>query len=190
MAGRDPLSIVGDGTAPFHDQLEFSASAVKTDLDGVEADSQKAGDLGGGEPMGLVQQDDSSIVIGKKVEAALHACAGFFPLDNFEHGGRRGNGRHLLAGALIGFHGGMAFALAQAIEGCMRSDAVQPTAQGIGIAQRVAATAGAEEGLLGQVFGLGGISQEAKEVAIDSIVVFVEEQARVNVFGCRRHRVI
>ena len=47
LAGRDTLTIVGDGTASIHDLLEFSASAVETDLDGEEAHSQKDRDLGG-----------------------------------------------------------------------------------------------------------------------------------------------
>jgi len=90
LAGRETLTIVGDGTASLHDLLEFSASAVETDLDGEEARSQKGRDLGSREPMGLVQQDDSAIVIGQEVEATLDARAGFFPLDNLKHGGRRG----------------------------------------------------------------------------------------------------
>ena len=84
----------------------------------------------------------------------------------------------------------MTFALAQAIEGRMSGDAVQPTANGFGITQLIAAAIGAEKRLLGQVFGLRGISHEAEEVAIDSIVVFGEEQTRVDAFGCRCHRAI
>ena len=53
----------------------------------------------------------------------------------------------------------MSFALTQAIESCVSGDAVQPAAHGFGIAQRIAAAIGAEKRLLGQVFGLGGISR-------------------------------
>jgi len=90
VAGRNTLTIVGDGTASIHDLLEFFASAVETDLDGEKAHSQEVRDLGRGEPMGLVQQDDSAIVIRQEVEASLDARAGFFPLDNLKSGGRRG----------------------------------------------------------------------------------------------------
>ena len=55
MAGRDTLTIVGDGTASMHDLLEFSSSAVETDLDGEQAHSQEVRDLGRGEPMRLAQ---------------------------------------------------------------------------------------------------------------------------------------
>jgi hypothetical protein len=84
----------------------------------------------------------------------------------------------------------MTFALAQAIEGCMSGDAVQPTANGFGIAQRIAAAIGAEKRFLSQVFGLRGISHDAEEIAIDSIVIFVEEQPSVDGFGCRCHSAI
>ena len=190
MAGRHALTVVGDGTTSFHDLLEFLARAVETDLDGEQAHSQEVGNLGGGESMGLMQQDDSAIMIGQEVEAALHASAGFLPLDRLEHGGRRRHRRRQLAGGLIGLYSRMTFALAQTIEGGVGGDAIQPTANGIAISQRVTSTMSAQKRLLGQIFGLGGISYEAEEVAIDSIVVSLEEQACVNGIGCRCHSVI
>lgn len=137
--------------------------------------------------MGFVQQDYRAIGIGQVIQAALYAGAGLFPLDHFEGGGRCGYRRSQLAGGAIGFYGRMTFAPAQAIEGDMSGDAVQPTANGFGIAQRVAATVSAEEGLLGQVFGLRGVAQQTEQVAINAIVVRLEELARVHGFGCRRH---
>jgi len=84
----------------------------------------------------------------------------------------------------------MTFALTQTIESCMSCDAIQPTANGFGIAQRIAAAIGAEKRLLGQVFGLGRIFHEAEEITINAIVVRFKEQARVDGVGCRCHSAI
>ena len=187
MAGRDPSSIVGDGTALFHDLLEQSASTVETDLDGEQAHPQEAGNLAGGETVGFVQQDDSAIVIWQVVEAALHARARFLALDHLERRGRRGHRRSQLASAILRFRVRMALALAQTIERRVRDDAVEPTPNGVGIAQRIAATMSAEEALLGQVLGLRGISYEAKEIAVDPIVVSLKELGHVQGFDRWRH---
>jgi hypothetical protein len=84
----------------------------------------------------------------------------------------------------------MTLALAQTVESRMGGDAIQPTANGFGITQRIASAIGAEKRLLSQVFGLRGISHKAEEVAIDSIVVFVEEHPSVDGSGCRCHSAI
>ncbi len=129
--------------------------------------------------MAFVQQGDGAIVIGQEVEAASYARAGFFPLEHVKHGGRRGQRRWQLAGELIGLHGRLTLALAQAIKAHMGGDAVQPTANGFGIAQRVASTIGAQKRLLGQIFGFREISLETEEVAIDPIVVLGDRVRRL-----------
>jgi hypothetical protein len=47
-----------------------------------------------------------------------------------------------------------------------------------------------EKRILRQVFGFGGVSHETKEVAIDSIVISLEQHARVNGFARRCHTTI
>ena len=72
----------------------------------------------------------------------------------------------------------------------MRGDAVQPAASDLWIAQRVSVTMGAQKRILRQVFGLGGVFHETKDVAIDSIVIRLEQHARVNGFDRRGHTAI
>jgi hypothetical protein len=67
-------------------------------------------------------------------------------------------------------------------------DAVEPRGHGRRIAQRPELPVGAQEGLLGQVLGLGLVAHHPAEVAPDAIAVLLVEPSRIErVPGLRAH---
>lgn len=190
MAGGHSAVVVRNGASALHHLLQLTARAMEPDLDRGDGHSQESGDLRGGEGVGFVQQNYGAVLIGQKIQTPLNACAGFFPLRNVEGRGRLRNRRLNAILAFFTVEGKKRLALAQVIEAHVCGDAVQPAANGFWIAQRVPMTIGAEKRILREVFGFGGAFHETQDVAIDSIVVTLEQHTRVNGSTSRSHATI
>ncbi len=134
MAGWYSAVVIRNGASALHHLLQPPASAVESDLNRGDGHSQEAGDLRRGKRVGFVQQNYGAVLIGQEIQTPLDARAGFLPLGNVERRGRLRNWR--LYGTLFLFtvEGNKRLALAQTIEACVCSDAVQPAANGLWIA--------------------------------------------------------
>ncbi len=154
--------------------------AVKPHFDGRRIGAQQAGDLHDGQSVRLVQQQDGAIVMGQEVQAVLHASAGFFPLGDFLCGRAQRNYRlHSFRGSFV-IDGDVRHALAQTIEGNVSGNAVEPAPHGFRIAQCFPMAMRAEKCFLRQIFRFHWILNEPEQIAVNTILVRLEERRCVN----------
>lgn len=190
MAGGHSAFVVRNGTAALHYLLQLAASTMQPDLDRGEGHSQEIGDLRSSQGVGFVEQNYGAVFVWEKVQTALNACACFFPLRNFKGRGRLRDRRLNAIVDFFSVEGNQRLALAQPIEANVRGDAVEPATNGFGIAQRLTMTIGSEERILREVFRFCGTLYETENIAIDSIVVRLEEHSRVDGSTRRTHTTI
>jgi hypothetical protein len=186
-AGGHSAAVVRNGASTLHNLLQLAASSMEPDLDRGEGQAQKLRDLRSGKGVGFVQQNYGAVLVGQEIQTALNACACFLSLRDLEGRGRlRNEWRNAILAFLV-VEGNKRLALAQTVEAHVCGDAVQPAANGFWIAQRVPMTIGTEKRILREICGFGGAFHETEDVAIDSIVVSLEQQTCVNGSTSRSH---
>ncbi len=147
------------------------------DLDRREGDAEHLGDLGVGESVQVVQQDDGAVGIRQSLQVFLHAVA---HLSLF-HGlveSRRIVGDGFEARTRC-FRGPVAQRLgtvhergaAEPVQTQVRGDAVQPGGQSAGVVQGRELAMRTQQRLLGQILGRSRIANDAEDVSLDRVGV-------------------
>src|ERR1035438_3159350 len=95
-------------------------------------------------------------------------------------------GIHAVGGLFV-VDGILRLALPKPTKADVSGDAVQPTANRLGVAKQVQPPMRSQKGLLSEVFRLGRVAHHAQDVPADAIAVSREECARVGGIAYRLH---